>query len=258
MEQKSKVLDLLSSRKGQVLVFTALMLLVLAMFFLVTFNTGRMVAQRIKMQNAIDSAAQTAALWQARGLNFEGHLNFIQESLFLAYFPALVDPPAAEKIRQASIKVSMLQEKIANMFPGIAMASAFMAAKKNGLDAAWPVNDKDFRKALSLGVKKTKKIAFMENAFTIYKLDSPKYWSPQERNGPFATIFGFKKKEEVFGLDIIGLKNRPFFVVASARPRFEKGQLKKDKVVAGWGACLMPVRVFNGERGQFMGKQVYH
>ena len=246
------------NQKGQVLVFTALLLLVLAMFFLVTFNTGRMVTQRIRMQNAVDSAAQTAALWQARGLNLEGHLNFVQEALFLAYIPANIEPTAAEKIRQASIKVSALQEKVAGMFPGIAAASAFMAAKKNGLDAAWPVNDTDFRKALSLGVKKTKKIPFMENAFTIYKLDSPKYWSPQERNGPFATMFGYKKEEEAFGLDIIGLKNRPFFVIASAKPKFEKGELKKDKVVAGWGASLMPVRVYNGERGQFMGKAIYH
>jgi len=251
--------EIVNSQQGQVLVFTGLLLLVPVMFFLVTLNVGRMVAIRIKMQNAVDAAAQTAALWQARGLNLEGHLNMVQESLHYAYLGALatLQFEIAEQIHLSSSKITAAQEKIANTFPGIAMTSAFIVARKNGLDAVWPVNNKDYRIACTLGVKKKNKNPLIRDAFTVYYLDRPKYWSPQERTGPFVTMLGYKGKERGFGLNIIGLKNMPIFVIASARPKFKK-EIKTEKISSGWSAVLMPVRMPGEERGRFMGKAVYH
>lgn len=61
--------------KGQIVVFVALSILSLAMFWLMLINIGKMVKDRIMLQNAADCAAQTAACIRARALNMIGPLN---------------------------------------------------------------------------------------------------------------------------------------------------------------------------------------
>ncbi len=60
---------------GQILVFTVLSILSLTMLWLMVINIGKMVKDRVMMQNAADCAAQTAACIRARGLNMIGPIN---------------------------------------------------------------------------------------------------------------------------------------------------------------------------------------
>jgi len=243
------------NENGQALIFTAMFLVIFAVCFLAVFDIGQLVARRMKMQNAVDAAAQTAALWQARGLNLEGHLNAIQGGLFLAYIPALIKPSVALKIQQTSSKISKIQEKIANQFPLYAAASALSIARKNGADFAYPVNSANLKNACTLGVKKTNKIPIIKNAFTVYNLDIPKYWTPQERKGPYVTFLAYKKPEKSTGV----IKSSSTWTIASAKPKY-KNEIAPPvgKVKAGWRAILMPVKLPGEKLGGFEGKIILH
>lgn len=65
----------IKNEKGQIIVFVALSILSLAMFWMMLINIGKMVKDRIMMQNAADCAAQTAACIRARALNIIGSAN---------------------------------------------------------------------------------------------------------------------------------------------------------------------------------------
>jgi len=65
----------LKDERGQILPFVALTLLALVMFWMTVLNVGKMVRDRIMVQNAADAAAQSAACYQARGLNLINLLN---------------------------------------------------------------------------------------------------------------------------------------------------------------------------------------
>jgi hypothetical protein len=43
--------------------------------FILVFNSGQVVNDKIRLTNAVDAAAYSAALWQARGLNYQAYLN---------------------------------------------------------------------------------------------------------------------------------------------------------------------------------------
>ena len=247
------------NEKGQALIFTVIFLLIFVVCFIGVFNVSQLIALRMKMQNAVDAAAQTAALWQARGLNLEGHLNAIQEGLFLAYIPALIKPPVALKIQQFSSKISIIQEKIASQFPLYAIVSAFSIARKNGADFVLPVNALNPKIACTLGIKKTNKISFIEDAFTIYNLDIPKYWAPQEKKGPYVTFLAYKKSPRLIGIKVFQLKSPSIWTIASAKPKYKnETAAPAGKVKAGWRAVLVPVRLPGEELGGFKGKIILH
>lgn len=54
---------------GQAIMFVAVLALVIALFVAMVINVGNLATNRIRMQNAADAAAMTAATYQARGLN---------------------------------------------------------------------------------------------------------------------------------------------------------------------------------------------
>jgi len=62
---------------GQVLLFTALIVLVLVCLIAAVVNVGIMLSWKIRTQNAVDAAALGAGIWQARGLNIMQSLNQI-------------------------------------------------------------------------------------------------------------------------------------------------------------------------------------
>ncbi|OIN98085.1 hypothetical protein AUJ66_01575 [Candidatus Desantisbacteria bacterium CG1_02_38_46] len=243
---KTKIKD----ENGQALLFTAIFLVIFVVCFLGVFNIGQLVTQKMKMQNAVDAAAQTAALWQARGLNLEGHLNAAQEALYWSYVGALaiLQPEIAAKVWQTSSKITKIQEKIVQQFPYYAMASAFSIARKNGADFAYPVNKLNPKIACTLGIKKTNKIPLIKNAFTIYALDVPKYWAPQEKKGPYVTFLAYKKTKGLIGIELFQMKNSGMWTIASAKPKYKYEMVApQGKVKAGWRAILMPVRL-QGEK----------
>lgn len=64
-----------SSQKGQSLVFITVTAVVVLLAMLMTFNVGQLSYHRIKLQNTADAAAYSAALTQARDLNFTAYMN---------------------------------------------------------------------------------------------------------------------------------------------------------------------------------------
>jgi hypothetical protein len=61
--------------RGQVLLLTAIMVFLVTVFGLLAFDTNVAIYNRITAQNAVDAAADSAALWQARGCNIVQNLN---------------------------------------------------------------------------------------------------------------------------------------------------------------------------------------
>ncbi len=143
-------------KNGQVMIFTALVVLVLVCFVASVVNVGQMIVQRIKAQNAADAAALTAGVWQARGLNLLQILNGVHWDLnyttgmgINGLIPALgawwphpsVPGRAYRAIKaldalQAGIAavIQNTQDLIVEKFPYIAVLHASGMAKDNGAD----------------------------------------------------------------------------------------------------------------------------
>ncbi len=64
-----------SAQKGQSLVFITVTAVVVLLAMLMTFNVGQLSYHRIKLQNTADAAAYSAAVTQARDLNFTAYMN---------------------------------------------------------------------------------------------------------------------------------------------------------------------------------------
>jgi hypothetical protein len=60
---------------GQALVVMLAFMAVLTAAFIMVFNAGQVVNDKIKLTNAADAAAYSAALWEARSLNYQAYLN---------------------------------------------------------------------------------------------------------------------------------------------------------------------------------------
>jgi hypothetical protein len=60
---------------GQALVVMLAFMGCLSAAFILVFNVGQVVNDKIKLTNAADAAAYSAALWEARSLNFQAYLN---------------------------------------------------------------------------------------------------------------------------------------------------------------------------------------
>lgn len=69
------MINRLKDEKGQILPFAVLTLLALVMFWMTVVNVGKMVRDRIMLQNAADAAAQSAVCVKARALNSIGSIN---------------------------------------------------------------------------------------------------------------------------------------------------------------------------------------
>jgi hypothetical protein len=60
---------------GQALVVMLAFLAILTGAFALVFSTGQVVNDKIRLTNAVDAAAYSAAAWQARSLNYQAYLN---------------------------------------------------------------------------------------------------------------------------------------------------------------------------------------
>jgi len=83
-----------SGERGQVVLLSGVMVFLVMIATMITFDTGKAIHNRIIAQNAVDAAADSAALWQARGCNLLQHLNnlhyTVNETLFIAESAALI------------------------------------------------------------------------------------------------------------------------------------------------------------------------
>ena len=85
---ESKVRQLPRDEGGSVLLLSGMMAFLIAIMALLAMDTSQAVYNRITSQNAADSAAATAALWQARGLNQMQILNNFHFNINVAIFTA--------------------------------------------------------------------------------------------------------------------------------------------------------------------------
>jgi Putative Flp pilus-assembly TadE/G-like len=63
------------SHSGQALVVMLAFMASMIGMFLLVYNTGQVVNDKVKLTNAADAAAYSAALWEARSLNFQAYMN---------------------------------------------------------------------------------------------------------------------------------------------------------------------------------------
>lgn len=64
-----------SAQAGQILLATVFLLLLTAAFLMFVVNTGQSVVEKTRLNNAADAAAYSAAVIEARALNYDAHLN---------------------------------------------------------------------------------------------------------------------------------------------------------------------------------------
>jgi hypothetical protein len=168
----AKLAALRSDERGSIMLLSAMMVFVVMMFAIIAFDTNMAVYNRIVAQNAVDSAADSAALWQARGCNLVQLLNnlhydvdvalCVAESLATAACVVSVGLRVAENIPYigpiaAAIRVGTciacdtlpwidyaqqlfysvimpVQQAIIDVTPFLAFANANVCAKGSGAD----------------------------------------------------------------------------------------------------------------------------
>ncbi len=116
-----------TARSGQTMIFLLVILVLLTLVVLWNFDLHKIIAVKLRSQNAGDAAALAAARWQGSSLNLIGQLNALQA---LAIHDALArggtDFSAAEAIAD-------LQARMCYVGPMTAFAAAEHAAKNNGV-----------------------------------------------------------------------------------------------------------------------------
>ncbi len=65
----------MKSSHGQILPLALVLILIMALFWIMVINVGKLVKDRIQLQIAADTSAQTACAIRARGLNAIGRMN---------------------------------------------------------------------------------------------------------------------------------------------------------------------------------------
>jgi len=94
---------------GQIIVFTALAGLVLVMMVVTIFNVGMVIGEKMKVQNAADTAAYSQAVWEARVLNFIAYTNrsIISHMVTIAFCTAVYSQEKLwQKIETATSTIS--------------------------------------------------------------------------------------------------------------------------------------------------------
>ena len=71
----ARVAALRSDQRGNLTLLAGMMVFLVAIFGIIAFDTNKAIYNRIVAQNAVDSAADAAVLWQARGCNLLQQLN---------------------------------------------------------------------------------------------------------------------------------------------------------------------------------------
>ena len=90
----ARILNLRKDTSGSALLLSGTMMFLIVMTVVLNGDTNKAVYDRIVAQNAVDAAAEAAALWEARGCNVLQHLNNVHyegnKILFVAESAALV------------------------------------------------------------------------------------------------------------------------------------------------------------------------
>lgn len=105
-----------SDDRGQVMLLSGMMVFVVLIMTIFTFDTGKAIYNRIIAQNAVDSAADAAALWQARGCNLLQHLNNLHYNVNVAIY-----------ILESAALISCVAAPLLNLIPFVGAALSQVA-----------------------------------------------------------------------------------------------------------------------------------
>ncbi len=212
---------------------------------MVTFNIGSIVYEKIKLQNAVDSAAITAAIWQARGLNVISDLNYALLAATGGDILKAIVSGTADMVLIRSIQKAQLAAQTS--FAGASALAAYKVFKENDDNAKClplPTGLRD-SKMFSLRVRRQ---YFGEIPLHMVK-DTPNYWEDQTRDGPFIRLIATKKTPSLFWGKIIKF-NKPIIAVSQACAfNDDKNTSKILKYLGGglwdptFDAKLMPISV---------------
>ena len=230
----------LKDERGQILPFAALTLLALVMFWMTVVNVGKLVRDRIMLQNAADAAAQSAACYQARGLNFVNLWNiYIGSRLICCLFVKAERRPQIRGLIRT-------QDSLKYMFNRfITFALADRIARENGADGLhWMsiplISDLELKRNRGLIIWWTRICIPFLGCFRIpWPIERRgKKWLEidKEKFNPKATVIVYKDYEdETFfpiGKNLLGITEMPpIYAIASARPynRRNRGYPKKNQ-----------------------------
>src|SRR5665213_3051532 len=79
----ARVEALRSDQRGSLTLLAGMMVFLVTIFGVLAFDTNMAIYNRIVAQNAVDSAADSAALWEARGCNMLQNLNNLHYTCLL-------------------------------------------------------------------------------------------------------------------------------------------------------------------------------
>ncbi|MFH1825123.1 MAG: Tad domain-containing protein [Candidatus Firestonebacteria bacterium] len=211
----------MKKQKGQIVVFVLLFIPVLLVILAFVLATGKMVYYRIKLQNATDAAAYTAALWQARGLNGIADLNW-----------ALVAAAGGDMAKFLLLDfdfelvriIQKVQDGAKKSFPGLAGLAAGMNFSSN--------IDKSIFEPLpprigmfSLRVRRHNMHLLKIEIPTFMEKDSPMFWVKQNETGPFIRFMSHRKDEGIpFGGCILNLGIPIMTAISQAMPYRENDE----------------------------------
>lgn len=269
------------NQRGQIAVLAALSILSLAMLWMMAINIGKIISDRIMMQNAADNAAYSAATLRAQALNQLGASNN-------SFIPLLIFSDLAASIGVDGFKVSWLPYMDANStymtYQGVSMAldalkiasEVFIfqrtldVAQNNGADYIIPtalLNPSNPLEAFSLGVERKNEDVWFCDTLVVYGIPIPvptrkervKTWFYIRENQPAKNIITAVKNYGTgffpVGKQFFGINRMPgIYTVAAAKPYNPDSSmfpLESDKMVSGilgkysvnkkWKAQLVPI-----------------
>lgn len=165
-------------RKGQILVFSIFIFIILFLFTLVIIETGNFLFNKIHLQNAADSAALEGGTWYARFLNV---ISVSNKVLAGAYGIGLINL-SASKIATEIVK--KIQDAL--LIGGVVAINGFVIFNEcqNGLKPIPPIlngDEDDKRKLISLNINRTQLFKdYSRNVKYYYKEGDRKVYFPEE------------------------------------------------------------------------------
>jgi len=247
------MINRLKDEKGQILPFAALTLLALVMFWMTVVNVGKMIRDRIMLQNAADAAAQSAACVKARALNSIGRINALlgirvlslgwPKFVWLPYFDHEVPKACIESLIRS-------QDFLYGASGGFAYAIAYEVARENGADELIYYSPKFFMdgslKRYTLERNKGTIVYFDTTIVYVFGIPVPIPWPYHKyrnakrwlelkedereiRNALKVTVVVVKNPERSFfplGKGLLGIDEMPaIYAIASARPYNTRGPM---------------------------------
>ena len=211
--------------KGQTAVLLIILIPIILVILAYTLSNGKLIYERIKLQNATDGAAYTSALWSARGLNVISDLNW---SLIL------VEGAETAKLRfdyKASKVIMKAQDTVNITFPGTGALAGMMNFKANMKEEGTSVMPAGLKGMFSLRVTR-----YSDEVIPMWMVkDLATGWGDQRKRGPYSRIAGQRLESGgVFNVSLLGFNIPSIYSVAQAMPYRENDELTQDEI----SACL--------------------